>query len=47
MTPAQNRRQDMQVQWLREAIAAQNRAPDDLHLDPESLRLPTRKDHAK
>ena len=37
MTPAQCKRQDMQVRWLIEAIAAQNRSPDDRTLDKASL----------
>jgi hypothetical protein len=43
MTPAQQLRQDMQVKWLREAIAAQNRSPDDETLDKASLSI-TRKE---
>lgn len=39
MTPAQQERQDLQVAWLRLAIAAQERRAD-MRLDPESLRLP-------
>lgn len=45
MTPAQHRRQDMQVAWLREAIAAQDRSPDDLTLDRASLRPTSPKDN--
>lgn len=39
MTDAQRRRQDMQVQWLREAIAAQNRSPDEETFDRATLRI--------
>lgn len=39
MTPEQIRRQDMQVRWLIEAIAAQHRSPDDRTLDRASLRI--------
>jgi hypothetical protein len=37
MSDMQQRRQDMQVRWLKEAIAAQNRAPED-NLDRAALR---------
>lgn len=36
MSEMQQRRQDMQVRWLKEAIAAQSRAPED-NLDRGSL----------
>lgn len=39
MTAAEQRRQDLQVEWLRQAIAARHREPAAL-LDPDSLRLP-------
>ena len=39
MTEAQWRRHDMQVRWLREAIAAQMRAPDDETYDRATLRI--------
>lgn len=42
MTPAQCMRQDMQVRWLIEAIAAQNRSPDEQTLDRASLLVPTK-----
>jgi hypothetical protein len=44
MTDAQKKRQDMQVQWLIEAIAAQNRAPTECRLDRGSLNFTVKED---
>ena len=43
MTAAQRERQDVQVEWLRMAIAAQERKPA-ISIDTESLRLPRQKE---
>jgi hypothetical protein len=40
MTPEQQRRQDMQVRWLMEAVSMQHRSPSDMRMDPASLSLP-------
>ena len=39
MTAAQIERQEQQVEWLRMAIAAQERKPA-MNIDPASLRIP-------
>jgi hypothetical protein len=39
MTREQQRRQDMQVQWLQEAVAAQHRSPDDETYDRSTLHI--------
>ena len=44
MTAAQRERQDLQCEWLRMAIAAQERMPA-ISIDPESLRLPRPMEH--
>jgi hypothetical protein len=44
MTAAQRERQDLQCDWLRMAIAAQERNPA-MSIDPESLRLTRPMEH--
>jgi hypothetical protein len=39
MTREQQRRQDMQVQWLQEAVAAQARSPADETYDRATLHI--------
>lgn len=43
MTPEQQQRQDLQVEWLHAALKAQHSrlAPEARKLDPASLSIPT------